>query len=158
MDLSIYALDKDEGPAFWFLNQLCIIKASAAQTGGAFGLVDTLAPVGAGSPYHAHRAEDESFYVLEGQLEFLSGDRRFISGPGSFVFLPRGIPHGFRVVGTSPARFLILVSPGGFEGFVADMGEPARARTLPEPSAPDMGKLVALAARYRIEILGPLPD
>jgi quercetin dioxygenase-like cupin family protein len=158
MDLRIYALGKDEGPALWFLNTLTVVKASAKQTGNAFGLIENLAPVGAGSPYHVHRSEDETFYVLEGQLEFISGERRLVGGPGSYVFLPRDIPHGFRVVGTSPARFLILVTPGGFEGFVMDMGQPASALTLPVPSPPDMDKLIALAAKYRIEILGPLPE
>jgi quercetin dioxygenase-like cupin family protein len=158
MDLRIYALGKDEGPALWFLNTLTVVKASAKQTGSAFGLIENLAPVGAGSPYHVHRAEDETFYVLEGELEFISGERRLVGGPGSYVFLPRDIPHGFRVVGTSPARFLILVTPGGFEGFVMDMGQPASALTLPVPSPPDMDKLIALAAKYRIEILGPLPE
>jgi quercetin dioxygenase-like cupin family protein len=158
MDLRIYALGKDEGPALWFLNTLTFVKASAKQTGNAFGLIENLAPVGAGSPYHVHRAEDETFYVLEGQLEFISDERRLVGGPGSYVFLPRDIPHGFRVVGTSAARFLILVTPGGFEGFVMDMGQPASALTLPVPSPPDMDKLIALAAKYRIEILGPLPE
>ena len=117
-----------------------------------------MAPVGAGSPYHVHRAEEETFYVLDGTLEFISGDARRTGGPGSYVFLPRDIPHGFRVIGTSPARLLILTTPAGFDGFVIEAGEPATELTLPPPSAPDMQKLVAIAAKYRIEILGPLPE
>jgi quercetin dioxygenase-like cupin family protein len=158
MDLRIYALGKDEGPAVWFLNTLSIVKATAKQTANAFGLIEMLAPVGPASPYHVHRAEHETFYVLEGQLEFISGERRVTGGPGSYVFLPRDIPHGLRVVGTSPARFLVLTTPGGFEGFVMEMDTPASTLTLPAPSAPDMDKLIALAAKYRIEILGPLPE
>jgi quercetin dioxygenase-like cupin family protein len=158
MSLSIYALGKDEGPAVWFLNHLAVVKATAKQTANAFGLVEFLAPVGAGSPYHVHRAEDETFYVLEGQLEFISGEHRLTGGPGSYVFLPRDVPHGFQVVGTSPARFLILTTPGGFDGFVMEMGQPASSLTFPVPSAPDMDRLIALAAKYRIEILGPLPE
>ncbi len=158
MDLSIYALGKDEGPAVWFLNQLAVVKATAKQTGNAFGLVELIAPVGPASPYHVHRAEDEAFYVLEGELEFISGERRMTGGPGTYMFLPRDIPHGFRVVGPSPARCLILVTPGGFEGFVVEMGQPASTLTLPAPSAPDMDRLIKVAAKYRIEILGPLPE
>ena len=158
MDLSLYAWAKDEGPAVWFLNQLVVVKATAEQTGNGFCLVEVVTPVGPASPYHVHRNEDETFYVLEGQLEFISGERRTIGGPSSYVFLPRNIPHGFRVVGTSPARFLILCTPGGFDGFVLEMGEPATTLTLPAPSAPDMTKLMALAGKYGIEILGPLPD
>jgi quercetin dioxygenase-like cupin family protein len=158
MDSSLYALGKGDGPAFWFFNELVVIKATAKQTGNAYALIEFLAPVGPASPYHVHRAEDEAFYVLEGQVEFISGERRQTGGPGSYVFLPRDIPHGIRVVGTSPARFLVLTTPGGFEGFVMEMGEPASALTLPTPSAPDMDKLITLAAKYRIEILGPLPE
>jgi quercetin dioxygenase-like cupin family protein len=156
--MNIYSYSRLEGPAIWFLNTLNIVKATAAQTGGAFGLIEEWAPAGAGSPYHVHRAEDESFYVLDGHLEFISGDHRMTCGPGSFVFLPRDIPHGFRVVGSSSARFLILATPGGFEGFVTEAGEPAARLELPPPSAPDIGKLAAIAAKYRIEILGPLPE
>lgn len=158
MASEIHAVGPQDGPAVWFLNCLSILRAGAEHTAGAFGLVEQIAPVGAGSPYHVHRREDESFFVLEGELEFVSEGRRFTSGAGSFVFLPRNIPHGFRVVGDSPARFLILVNPAGFERFVTEVGEPAVRRELPEPSEPDVPRLVEVAARYGIEILGPLPD
>ena len=156
--MDLRTLGRDEGPAVWFLNQLVFIKATAKQTGNSFGLIEVFTPVGPASPYHVHRTEDETFYVLEGQLEFISQERRWTGGPGSCVFLPRDVPHGFRVVGTSPARFLVVSTPGGFEGFVMEMGQPASSLTLPTPSAPDMDKMTALAAKYRIEILGPLPD
>ena len=71
MSLEIYGLGRNEGPAVWFLNQLVLIKATAKQTGNAFGLIEVLTPVGPASPYHVHHAEDETFYVLEGELEFL---------------------------------------------------------------------------------------
>ncbi len=158
MAVEIYAYGKNEGPAVWFLNTLTFIRATAVQTGGAFGLIEQFAPVGAGSPYHVHRVEDETFYVIDGELEFISGDTRFKGGAGTTVFLPKNIPHGFRVVGGSPSRLLVLASPGGFEGFIAEVGEPAAELVLPKPSAPDVGKLVTLAAKYRIEILGPLPE
>jgi quercetin dioxygenase-like cupin family protein len=158
MELDIHTLGKEEGPAVWFLNTLVLVKATADQTGGRFGLIENIAPVGAGSPYHVHRAEDETFYILDGELEFISEGRRFVHGAGGYVFLPRDIPHGFRVVGESIARFLILVTPGGFERFVSEAGEPAAELRLPEPSRPDLQKLVAVAAKYRIEILGPLPQ
>lgn len=157
MGMSIYALGKDEGEAIWFLNSLAIIKAASSQTDQRLGMVDNLLPPGFESPYHVHRAEDESFYILDGDMEFISEGNRFVRGAGSYVFLPRGIPHGIRVVGTSTARILILVSPGGFENFVREAGEPAGSLTLPVPSAPDVGKLVAIAAKHQIEILGPLP-
>ena len=158
MNLSIIASERNEGQALSFLNTLTHIKATSAQTGGAFGLIEQFGPVGSGSPYHVHRAEDELFYVLEGQLEFFSEGKRFVREAGGFVFLPRNIPHGFRVIGTGPARYLILVTPGGFEGFVAELAQPISEPKLPEPSAPDVGKLVTFAQKYQCEILGPLPE
>ena len=71
MSLTITALGKEERPALWFLNTLTIVKATSRQTGGAFGLIEPRAPVGVGSPYHVHRAEEERFCILEGELEFL---------------------------------------------------------------------------------------
>jgi quercetin dioxygenase-like cupin family protein len=158
MDMKIHSLAKEEGPAYWFLNQLAIIKASGKQTANAFSLLEMVAPVGRGSPYHIHHADDETFYVLEGQIEFISGERRMIGGPGTSVFLPRNIPHGFRVLGTTPARFLVFNAPAGFNEFVMEAGEPAKSLTLPTPSAPDMGMLMSLTAKHKLEILGPLPE
>jgi quercetin dioxygenase-like cupin family protein len=158
MSLEVHAREKTEGRAVWFLNQLAIVKATAKQTGNGFCLIEMVTPPGEGSPYHVHRNEDETFYVLEGRMQFISGKQRIVGEAGAYVFLPRDIPHGFRVLGNSPARYLILCTPGGFEGFVLELGEPASTLTLPTPSAPDMNKLMALAAKYGVEILGPLPD
>jgi quercetin dioxygenase-like cupin family protein len=158
MNLSIYSVAKNEGPAVWFNNQLAIVKASGKQTGNRFCLVELLAPVGPGAPYHLHRLEDETFYILDGHMEFITGGQRIKAGPGSCTFLPRGIPHGFRVLGPTPARVLVLTAPAGFDSFVVEAGEPAKTLTLPEPKAPDMAKLMKLAAKYQIEIVGPLPE
>jgi hypothetical protein len=75
---------------------------------------------------------------------------------GSFIFLPRDIPHGFRV--DAPTKLLILTTPAGFEQFVLEMSEPARELALPPALPPDMAKLMSLARKYRIDILGPLPE
>jgi hypothetical protein len=105
-----------------------------------------------------HRAEDETFYVLEGEIEFHSEGKRFVGRAGACVFLPRDVPHGFRVVGSAPCRCLILVTPGGFEGFVAGLAQPMAEATIPAPTEPDMPKLMMLAQQFGIEILGPLPE
>lgn len=158
MDSKILALAQNEGPAFWFLNQLAVIKVASNQTDNAYCLVEMVSPVGTGSPIHVHRNEDETFYVLDGRLEFISGAERIHCGLGSSIFLPRNIPHGFRVVGGSPAKYLVLATPGGFDRFIMEAGQPATSMTLPVPAPLDLDKLVALAAKFRIEILGPLPE
>jgi steroid delta-isomerase-like uncharacterized protein len=111
-------------------------------------------PVGFASPYHTHHREDESFYVLEGEMAFVCGGKWMKAGPGAFVYGPRKIAHGFKVVGQSPARMLILCAPAGFERFVLEQTMPI---TEP-PSPPDMGKLMMLAEKYGIDIHGPLPE
>ena len=129
------------------------IRAGSEQTGGAFCLMEQIMPPGMGSPYHVHANEDETFYVLEGHLRFFSGGQTRVLGPGGVAFLPRGIAHGFRTEGTADSRSLLLASPGGFEAFVVEM-------STPEPPAgpPDMGVMLATAARHGLQILGPLPE
>jgi quercetin dioxygenase-like cupin family protein len=148
-----------EGPAFWFLNNLCILKATSASTGGAFSMVYQTAPPGHATPYHLHHVEDEAFYVLDGEYTFICDGRKTVLGPGGYIFLPRGIPHGIRASGSAPSTMLILATPGtGFVGMMQEMAVPATERVLPVASPPDVEKLTRLCAKYQIDILGPLPD
>jgi quercetin dioxygenase-like cupin family protein len=158
-ELSPKSIADAEGPAFWFLNNLCIVKATTESTGGAFSMVYQIAPPGHATPYHLHHVEDEAFYVLDGEYTFVRDGKKTAVGPGGYIFLPRGIPHGIRVSSSTPATMLILAMPGnGFVGMMQEMGTPATERILPEPVQPDIEKLVRLCAKYQIEILGPLPD
>jgi mannose-6-phosphate isomerase-like protein (cupin superfamily) len=157
--LQPHSLSSEQGEAFWFLNNLDIIKATTESTGGAFALIHQVAPPGAATPYHLHHSEDEAFYVLDGQASFICDGKKTIVGPGGYIFLPRGIPHGIRNQGSVPTTMLILAMPGtGFVGMMSEMGEPAAERILPTPKPPDMEKLTRLCAKYDIDILGPLPD
>lgn len=150
-----YALDAKAGDAFWYVNNRATIKASAADTGGAFGLVDMWVAVGHGPPLHIHHTEDEAFWVLEGRLTVRCGDATFFAGPGSFVYTPRGIPHTFRLEGNAPARLLVMLVPGGGEGFFVEAGRPAEGQGLPEPKPPDVARFASVAARYHLEFVGP---
>jgi quercetin dioxygenase-like cupin family protein len=154
--IDIYALQKDEGQAIWFLDTLTLVKATGEKTGGTFGLIEQILPAGSGSPYHMHHNEDEIFYIIQGEVAFISGDRVFKAAAGSFVFLPRNIAHGFRT--DTPTRLLLQTIPAGFEQFVIEMSEPAKELALPPAGPPDMEKLMKLAAKYNLDILGPLPE
>ncbi len=111
-------------------------------------------PPGFASPYHKHHREDEAFYVLDGEVSFVFDGKWLKAGPGTYMFGPREIPHGFKVVGSVPARMLLLCAPGGFEHFVLE-----QATDMTSPAAPpDMAKLMELAAKYNVDILGPLPE
>ncbi len=138
-------------PPVYFLGLPTVLRATGQTTNGAFGLIEQLTmPPGFASPYHTHRLEDEAFYVLEGRVAFVCGDEWIDAGAGTYVFGSRGIAHGFTVAGDAPARMLFLVSPAGFEQFVVELSTPA-------PAAPDMEKLMAVAAKYQVDIHGPLP-
>jgi quercetin dioxygenase-like cupin family protein len=98
-------LEMDGGDTVQFLDQVYRMKASGAQTGGLFRLVEVSTPQGSGPPPHVHEREDEAFYVLEGSYEVTVGDDRFDAREGSFIFAPRGVPHGY-VIRAAPARHL----------------------------------------------------
>jgi quercetin dioxygenase-like cupin family protein len=150
-------LGPSEGNAYWFLGTLVTIKARGADTNGAFSLIEQLAPPGFGPPLHVHQVEDESFYVLEGEATFYCGEQEIPAGPGTYVSLPKGIPHTFLVGATGPARLLQLTLPAGFDRFVEELGEPATTRTLPPMSPPPVDRLLALAPKYHFSVLGPPP-
>ncbi len=150
------ALHAGEGEALWAFGVLATIKASAETTGGRVAVIEHRAPQGAGSPLHVHHREDEWFYVTEGELTFWVGGKLIEATAGSFVYGPRDVPHTFLVT-SREARFLLVTEPAGFESFMRAMGQPAATPTIPPPAAPpsDLAPLVAAAAAYGIEILGP---
>lgn len=152
-----HLLTRDEGQRLWFLGTLMVIKSDGALTSGGFGLLEQVLPPGFMPPLHVHHGEDEAFYVLEGRITFHCGDRSFPAATGSFVYLPRDIPHWFRVEGEQPARLLEWTIPGGVERYFVENGTPASALPLPPPAAPDVQRLIATAAAYNVEILGPPP-
>jgi len=155
-DLRILASHDNDGEPVWFLNALTIIKLSGEQTGGRFALMEDRLPARRATPYHLHHNEGETFYLLEGDMTFYSGSDKFTGTVGTTVFLPRGIPHGSRT--DTAGRMLILTTPAGFDSFVREAGEPATSLVLPEPKEPGFQALTALAAKYKIDILGPLPE
>jgi quercetin dioxygenase-like cupin family protein len=146
----------DQGEAIWFLDSLATVKASGETTGGAFALIEQLAPRGSGSPLHVHSREDEWFYVIEGELTFWVGGDTIVAPAGSFVFGPKGIAHTF-LVSSDQARFLLGAEPAGFEDFMRAVGGPAERLEIPPAAgeAPDAAALTAVAAQFGIEIIGP---
>ena len=147
-----FVLAADEGQAFWFLNTLTINKVGSDNSQGRLSIVDHRVPPGFAPPPHIHRASDEAFLVLDGEFEGFCGDQKWRAGPGSLVFLPRAIPHGFTVSEAGPGRIVVVVSPGGFDQFVAAAGRPMPAATRPHP---DPALLTQLAAAHGIQIPPP---
>jgi quercetin dioxygenase-like cupin family protein len=140
---------------FQFFGSPTVLHATGEATDGRFCLMEQVTmPPGLASPYHVHHNEDEAFYVLEGEVRFVCDGTWLHAGPGTFVYGPREIPHGFKVVGSQPARMLLMCVPAGFEKFVLELCAPVDAVSAP----PDMATLVAAAATYKVDILGPLPE
>jgi quercetin dioxygenase-like cupin family protein len=129
-----------------FLGSRARILATSGSTGGSYGLVDMI-EVAAGDmpPLHVHHGHDEGFLLLEGELSLFLPDRELALRPGEFVLAPRGVPHTY-LVGDSPARWLVLSTPPGFERFVEEVA--ALDDLTPEA-------LAETGATYGIEILGP---
>lgn len=150
-----FAIAAGEGEAVWFLGTLMTVKATAAQTNGAFGLIEQILPPGFAPPPHTHRAEDEAFYILEGEFSFVCGDQTFPASAGSFVYFPRDMAHTFSVTGAGQARLLQFTFPGGLERFFVEAGEPAPRRELPPPGPPNVGLVIALSGKYGFELQPP---
>lgn len=122
------------------------------QSGGAMSIVDSWSPAGSGPPRHVHHAEDEIFVMIEGACRvWIAGEEQLV-GPGEAVFIPRGMEHTFRVTDDGPSRHIIILTPGGFEGFFADMaGGQCR---IPE----DMPVIEESATRHNLTFTGPPLD
>ena len=143
-----YMLDNEEGQCLQSLGTVVSIKATSEQTGGVFNLFEVSCPLDYKTPLHIHYTEDVAVYVLEGALTFFLGREKKETVAGSFFYQPRGTPHGFRVEGDTPARILYMTIPAGFDRFVL---EQELLGSKSEHEEED-------AARYKIEILGPLPE
>ncbi len=127
-----YTLGSDEGRALWYMGTLLKVKATGAETGGKYSLVEELCPRGFATPWHVQGREDESFLVVDGEATFFVGDQVLVATAGSFVFLPQGIPHAFRV-DSETAHLFNLITPAGFENFFFDLSVPAQDLVLPPP-------------------------
>ncbi len=141
-----YALQCGEGQPVQLGGVQAFVKTTSEQSAGAFNLFVVSCLPGYATALHIHYAEDVAIFVLEGVLTIFWGDEKRTAAAGAYFFQPRGIPHGFRVDGDTPAELLYMTFPAGLDRFVSE----------PELLAPD-GEPVMAAARYQIEILGPLP-
>lgn len=142
-----YMLNNEEGQFLKSLGTLVTIKATSEQTGGLFNLFEVSCPPHYATPLLIHYNEDVTVYILEGTLTCYWGSEKMEAIDGSLFYQPRGIPYGFRVEGNTPARIIYMTVPAGFDRFIVEHG------MLTPEHEPE-----AHAARYKIEILGPLPE
>ena len=125
---------------------------SGEDTGGAYCLLEVSLAPGMGVPRHTHTLEDESYFVLTGELEVIVGSERFVLKPGDSLVAPRDIPHQLRNSGDVENHYLLIFWPSGFEGFLkaAAIPAPDNAVAPTEPPAAAIRNVHELAGEYGI--------
>jgi mannose-6-phosphate isomerase-like protein (cupin superfamily) len=141
------------------LGELVRYKTTSEQTGGAYSLFEVATHPGAGPPPHVQHREDESFYVLRGEFEFVVEGRTISAGVGSLIYVPKGNLHAHKNVGKGVGSMLVSQTPGGLcEHFFEEVGKPVNDEGGPLvfEDQPDVGRIVEVAAKYGIEIPVPI--
>jgi quercetin dioxygenase-like cupin family protein len=143
----------------WYSGWLVTFLATGEDTRGQFALMEQVARAGNVPPRHIHHREDETFYVVEGEMTFSIGDDTIKARPGTVVFAPRDVAHSF-TIDSEEVRILVMVAPAGAEGFFKACSVPAPSMTLPPPvDTPysEKQKMMALAPGYGFEFVPPKP-
>ena len=151
-------LPRKDAETFSLMSGASAIRISGETTGGAFGLVEQLLPQGMATPLHVHPNDDETFYVLEGELTVYLDGVLADASAGDVIFLPRGVPHAYRMR-SERVHVLSLCTPAGHERFFRLVGRPVPSLSIQPDVAelPDMQQLATAAAEARFEVLGPPP-
>ena len=127
------------------------VKAASDQTDGVFSLLEAEEPPGFGPPLHIHHDAAEAFYVLDGEYVMFLDDREVSCPAGSFIFIPAGMRHGFRV-GDVASRKLNFYFPAVMVGYFDDLSGALQRSDI------DESMLVDIALRHSMEIVGPVPE
>src|SRR3954454_12187260 len=137
------------------------LKAGGEENGGLFSLLEAEEPPGFAPPLHIHHDAAEAFYVLEGEYVMYLGDREVTCPAGSFIFIPAGVRHGFKV-GAAPSRKLNLFFPAAMVGYFDELSA-AIARGDADDALDAIARgdaddaLDAIATGHAMEIVGPVP-
>jgi mannose-6-phosphate isomerase-like protein (cupin superfamily) len=127
------------------------VKASGDETDGVFSLLEAEEPPGFGPPVHIHHDAAEAFYVLEGEYVMFLDDREVSCPSGSFIFIPAGVRHSFRV-GAVASRKLNFYFPAVMVGYFDELSDAVRDNEV------DESLLADIARRHSMEIVGPVPE
>lgn len=140
--------DLGAGAVEWLGVQYKTILATE-DSGGGISIVDSVSPAASGPPRHIHHDADEIFVVLSGRVEFWLEGETFVRERGETAFVPRGKEHAFHVLGEEASRHLVILTPGGFEGFFTEMAE--RQCKIPD----DLPAIAEAGQRFSMELTGP---
>ncbi|WP_345325885.1 cupin domain-containing protein [Novipirellula rosea] len=146
-----------EGRTIAVVGDVYRFLATGEETRGKYAMWEAIVPPGGGPPPHIHSREEESFYILEGEITFHVGDERIVATPGTFANMPVGSLHSFKNETDKTARMILSVAPAGLEQMFFEVGVPLKAgsaEALP-PTKQEIEKLLAVAPNYGIEIKLP---
>jgi quercetin dioxygenase-like cupin family protein len=143
------------GPAYWGPGDHYTFLVTGEETDGAYFAMEALVPPGGGPPPHIHTREDETFYVLEGEIEFRLDADTVTAGHGDFVNVPRGTVHSFLNAGSKTARLILTFTPAGMERFFEATLEraPNGARKAPDNVDEVAARYIAAAPDYGLEFV-----
>jgi mannose-6-phosphate isomerase-like protein (cupin superfamily) len=147
----------DEGRTIGVVGDVYRFLAIGEETDGKYAICEALVPPGGGPPPHIHSREEESFYVLDGELAVYLGGQRFVARAGTFANVPVGTLHRFCNESQRPVRLLITVTPAGLENMFFEIAQPLEpgATSAPPPTKELLARLPAIAAKYGVEIKVP---
>lgn len=147
----------NEGRTIAVVGDVYRFLATGEETDGKYAMLEAIVPPGGGPPPHVHSREEESLYILEGEITFQIGQERLVATAGMFANMSVGTPHSFKNESSKPARMLISVAPAGLEKMFFEVGVPVPqgATTAPPPAKEEIEKLLRIAPRYGITILLP---
>lgn len=120
-----------DSPAYWLVDILWVVHATGEQTQGRYSVVEQWMPEGSGPPPHVHPYEDETFWVMEGEMTVEVGGKTLVLGPGTMGHVPRNTVHSFKVTSKDVCHVLNYYNPAGFEQAIIGCARPAESRTLP---------------------------
>jgi quercetin dioxygenase-like cupin family protein len=142
-----------DGPTITLVGDVYRFLATGKETSGRYATFEATVPPGGGPPPHTHTREDESFYILEGEITFYVEGERIVARPGSFANMPPGVKHRFKNESHEPARMIISVAPAGLENMFLEAGSPIQPGAVPGPPAPEeIARLLEAAPRYGVTI------
>ena len=156
MELKAYKRGVSHESSAWYMNNLTTYLAEQQDTRGQFGLMESILAPGNEPPPHIHAREDELYYIIEGEFDVYAGKDAFKVKQGECVFLPRLIPHAFKI--RSPKlRLLLIITPGGLEAAFRGMASPADKLDLPSGmptyAAANLEKTVQVLQEYGVRLL-----
>ncbi len=146
------------GPMVLGPGDIYTFLATTAETDGAYFVLEGMVPPDGGPPPHIHHNQVETFYIVEGQMEILLGDRVYEAKAGDFVHVSKGTPHRFINRSKTPTKMILTFVPAGeAEQFFREAFEQATDRHAPPPPITDafIQRLLEAADRHDIEILPP---